>query len=63
MSPLVAILLPLLTRGAQSKILGGICTVLLRRLAAKTKNTIDDEIVEVILKDKECVNDEAGRAS
>jgi len=63
MSSLVANLLPLLIRGAQSKILGGIFTVLLRRLAAKTKNTIDDEIVEVILKDKEYVNDEAGRAS
>lgn len=60
MSPLVAILLPLLTRGAQSKILGSIFMVLLRRLSAKTKNTIDDEIVEVILKDKEYVNDEAG---
>ena len=63
MSSLMATLLPLLIRGAQSKILGGIFTILLRRLSAKTKNTIDDEIVELISKDKECVNDEASRVS
>ena len=63
MPSLMAILLPLLIRGSQSKILGSIFMVLLRRLSAKTKNTIDDEIVEVISKDKECVNDEASRVS
>lgn len=63
MSSLMATLLPLLIRGSQSKMLGSIFTVLLRRLSAKTKNTVDDEIVEVILKDKECINDEASRVS
>ena len=63
MSSLMATLLRLLIRGSQSKILGSIFMVLLRRLSTKTKNTIDDEIVEVILKDKECVNDEASRVS
>ena len=63
MSSLMATLLPLLIRGSQSKILGSIFMVLLRRLSAKTKNTIDDEIVEVILKDKEDVNGETSRVS
>ena len=63
MSSLMATLLPLLIRGSQSKMLGSIFTVLLRRLSAKTKNTIDDEIVEVILKDKEDVNGETSRVS
>ena len=63
MSLILAKVLPYVLRGVGTNLAKGIAGVILRRIAQKTKNTIDDEIVELIYKETGLTYAEDGRAS
>lgn len=55
--------LPFILRGVGARIVERVAGVLLRRVAEKTPSTLDDEIVKIILDEKEKEDVKTGRAS